>query len=154
MRVSGRTRRVERDTGGNEQAEPPAPRGISSRRPDKMATLAKNAEGKLESEGTRRHLPTLIGFALIGVALIAFVPVGSEAQEPAKLADGLYAQIQTSKGRIVARLEPALTPLTVANFVGLAEGTIANSAFDPGRPYYDGSVYHRVVPGHVIHTGV
>ncbi len=55
---------------------------------------------------------------------------------------------------IVARLEPELTPLTVANFVGLAEGTIANAAFDAGHPFYDGSVYHRVVPGHVIQTGV
>jgi cyclophilin family peptidyl-prolyl cis-trans isomerase len=44
--------------------------------------------------------------------------------------------------------------MTVANFVGLAEGTIANAALDPGRPYFDGTVYHRVVPGHVIQTGV
>jgi peptidylprolyl isomerase len=69
-------------------------------------------------------------------------------------ADGLYAEIRTSKGLIVARLEADLTPLTVTNFVGLAEGTIANAAFDPGRPFYDGSVYHRVVPGHVIQTGI
>jgi peptidylprolyl isomerase len=68
--------------------------------------------------------------------------------------DGLYAEIRTSKGLIVARLEPDLTPLAVANFVGLAEGTIANAAFDPGRPFYDGTVYHRVVPGHVIQTGI
>jgi cyclophilin family peptidyl-prolyl cis-trans isomerase len=68
--------------------------------------------------------------------------------------DGLYAVIQTSKGKIVARLEVDLVPMTVANFVGLAEGTIANAAFDLGRPYYDGSAFHRVVPGHVIQTGV
>jgi len=67
--------------------------------------------------------------------------------------DGLYAEIRTSKGPIVARLEFELTPLTVANFVGLAEGTIENAAFDLGRPFYDGTVWHRVVPGHVIQTG-
>jgi len=60
----------------------------------------------------------------------------------------------TSKGLIIARLTPDLTPLAVANFVGLAEGTIDNAAFDPGQPFYDGSVYHRVVSGHVIQTGV
>jgi peptidylprolyl isomerase len=35
----------------------------------------------------------------------------------------------------------------------LAEGTIANAAFDPGHPFYDGTVFHRVVPGHVIQAG-
>jgi peptidylprolyl isomerase len=44
--------------------------------------------------------------------------------------------------------------MTVANFVGLAEGTIANAAFEPGRPFFDGTVWHRVVPGHVIQTGM
>jgi cyclophilin family peptidyl-prolyl cis-trans isomerase len=85
------------------------------------------------------------------VAAILLIPSAVLAQERP---DGLYAEIRTSKGMIVARLEPELTPLTVANFVGLAEGTIANAAFDAGRPFYDGSVYHRVVPGHVIQTGI
>ncbi len=74
----------------------------------------------------------------------------SQPQRP----DGLYAEIRTSKGLIVASLEADLTPLTVANFVGLAEGTIDNAAFDPGHPFFDGSTFHRVVPGHVIQTGV
>jgi cyclophilin family peptidyl-prolyl cis-trans isomerase len=47
-----------------------------------------------------------------------------------------------------------LVPMTVANFVGLAEGTIANAAFDLGRPYFDGTKWHRVEAGHVIQTGI
>src|ERR1700759_4347912 len=86
-------------------------------------------------------------FALFAAAFLI------AAQEPRR-PDGLYAEIHTAKGLIVARLEMELTPMTVANFVGLAEGTIANAAFDPGRPFFDGSVYHRVVPGHVIQAGV
>jgi peptidylprolyl isomerase len=84
--------------------------------------------------------------------LLLIFTVLAAAQEPRP--DGLYADIQTNKGKIVAHLEMDLTPLTVANFVGLAEGTIANAAFDPRRPFYDGSLFHRVVPGHVIQTGV
>jgi peptidylprolyl isomerase len=82
-------------------------------------------------------------------ALALLFAILSPAQRP----DGLYAEIRTSKGLIVARLEFELTPMTVANFVGLAEGTIDNAAFEPGRPFYDGAVWHRVVPGHVIQTG-
>ena len=43
--------------------------------------------------------------------------------------------------------------MTVANFVGLAEGTITNQAYAEGIPYFDGSIFHRVVPGHVIQAG-
>jgi peptidylprolyl isomerase len=92
--------------------------------------------------------------SLAGLSAAILLASASTAQEQARRPDGLYAEIRTSKGRIVARLEADLTPLTVANFVGLAEGTIANSAFDPGRPFYDGSTFHRVEAGHVIQTGI
>jgi len=73
---------------------------------------------------------------------------------PAWAQDGVFAEIRTSKGLIVARLETELAPMTVASFVGLAEGTIDNAAFSKGQPFFDGTVWHRVVPGHVIQTGM
>jgi peptidylprolyl isomerase len=43
--------------------------------------------------------------------------------------------------------------MTVANFVGLAEGTITNSSYPAGIPFFKGSIWHRVVKGHVIQGG-
>ncbi len=67
--------------------------------------------------------------------------------------DGLFASIYTPKGRITIALAYNRTPMTVANFVGLAEGTIRNDAFPLGVPFFDRSTFHRVVPGHVIQGG-
>jgi cyclophilin family peptidyl-prolyl cis-trans isomerase len=71
-----------------------------------------------------------------------------------KYANGLYAEVTTNKGMIVLQLEFKKTPMTVANFVGLAEGTIRNSALPEGTPYFSGTRFHRVVPGHVLQTGI
>src|SRR5688500_5578941 len=74
------------------------------------------------------------------------------------LPDGLYAIIETSKGSITARLAYEKVPLTVANFVGLAEGT-KHYAKAPGqkvelqgKPFYDGLRFHRAEPA-VIQGG-
>lgn len=72
------------------------------------------------------------------------------AQE-AELQDGLYAKVETSKGTIILLLEYQKVPLTVANFVGLAEGALESSR--EGVPYYDGLIFHRVVDEFMIQTG-
>ena len=68
--------------------------------------------------------------------------------------DGIYADLNTNKGRITLSLDFENVPMTVANFVGLAEGNIKNDAIPDGKPYFNGSIWHRVVPGHVIQAGM
>lgn len=67
--------------------------------------------------------------------------------------DGLYARFNTSKGEILAELEFEKTPLTVANFVGLAEGKIKNTGKEEGTPYYDGLSFHRVINDFMVQGG-
>lgn len=70
-----------------------------------------------------------------------------------KQADGMYIKFETNKGDIYAALEFKKTPLTVANFVGLAEGKIKNTAKAEGVPYYDGLKFHRVLANFMIQGG-
>jgi len=69
------------------------------------------------------------------------------------LPEGLYAEIKTSKGLIVCDMAFKLAPITVASFVGLAEGTIKNTSKPLGTPYFDSLKFHRVVPNFVIQGG-
>lgn len=69
------------------------------------------------------------------------------------LDNGLYAEIKTSKGTIVVMLEFETAPLTTANFVGLAEGTLKRTTYKPGKPFFNGLTFHRVVPDFMIQGG-
>jgi carboxypeptidase Q len=69
------------------------------------------------------------------------------------MADGIYADFNTNKGRISVLLDYKKTPMTVANFIGLTEGTLTNASYPLGKPFYTGSIWHRVVKGHVIQGG-
>ena len=70
---------------------------------------------------------------------------------------GTYAILETSQGSIVCRLFEKEAPNTVANFVGLAEGTReftdSRSGGKTKRPFFDGLAFHRVIPNFMIQGG-
>lgn len=70
-----------------------------------------------------------------------------------KNSDGIFANFQTEKGDIIVKLTYKQTPLTVANFVALAEGTQENSVKPIGTPFYDGLKFHRVIADFMIQGG-
>jgi len=67
--------------------------------------------------------------------------------------NGIYAKFNTSKGTVLVKLTHDLTPGTVGNFVGLAEGQLENTAKAMGTPYYDGMKFHRVIPDFMVQGG-
>jgi peptidyl-prolyl cis-trans isomerase A (cyclophilin A) len=72
-------------------------------------------------------------------------------------APGTYAILETSQGNIVCRLFEKEAPQTVANFIGLAEGTKEFTDPKTGkknkRPFFDGLAFHRVIPSFMIQGG-
>jgi peptidyl-prolyl cis-trans isomerase A (cyclophilin A) len=77
----------------------------------------------------------------------------SGPEELKGLKSGLYAKITTNKGEILCFLDHVRAPMTVANFVGLAEGRIKNNFRGEGEPFFDGLTFHRVVNNFVIQGG-
>jgi peptidyl-prolyl cis-trans isomerase A (cyclophilin A) len=69
----------------------------------------------------------------------------------------VYAHFTTSEGNFTARLFDAETPNTVANFTGLADGSKEWTDPRTGRkvkqPYFDGTIFHRVISGFMIQGG-
>ena len=67
--------------------------------------------------------------------------------------NGIYAKITTEKGEILISLEYKLTPITVSNFIGLSSGTLSNRSNKKNKRFYDGLVFHRVIPDFMIQGG-
>jgi peptidyl-prolyl cis-trans isomerase A (cyclophilin A) len=94
---------------------------------------------------------------LVVAMLVGLLSAFAAEAQPWRTFPGTYAVFETTLGRFVCRLYPAESPRTVANFVGLAEGT--REFVDPKtrqrvkRPYYDGLTIHRVDPTFVIQGG-
>ena len=87
-------------------------------------------------------------FTLAAVSALIATP----STQAAELKAGLYAEFDTTKGKILLSLEFEKTPQTVANFVGLAEGT-KDSNKPKGTRFYDGLNFHRVIANFMIQGG-
>jgi cyclophilin family peptidyl-prolyl cis-trans isomerase len=72
-----------------------------------------------------------------------------------QLGNGIFAVIETPKGEIITQLEYEKTPITVANFISLAEGTNNQVTIEDkkGKPFYNGLKFHRVVNDFMIQGG-
>ena len=88
-------------------------------------------------------------FALLAISFGGCKPM-DKSLDAIKGKDGLFAIMETSKGQIVLELFYKKTPLTVTNFVGLAEGTLDAAK---GKPFYDGLTFHRVIADFMIQGG-
>lgn len=93
----------------------------------------------------------LIGALLFGVVLLTCGGCKPMSDSKAlKGKEGVFAQITTSKGDIYVELFYKKTPLTVTNFVGLAEGTLDAAK---GKKFYNGLKFHRVIEDFMIQGG-
>ena len=97
-----------------------------------------------------RILKSVWCVGLLALALAARAEEKVAESSRPELADGIYAEFTTPRGKFVVELKYREVPMTVASFVGLAEGSIEPRN---GKPYYTGLKWYRVVPGFVLQSG-
>ena len=91
---------------------------------------------------------------ILAMTALAATVLVSCKNDDTNLPEGMYAEITTNKGKIIAQLEYEKTPLTVANFVSLAEGNNPYvEAQYKDKPFYDGLTFHRVIENFMIQGG-
>jgi peptidyl-prolyl cis-trans isomerase A (cyclophilin A) len=93
-------------------------------------------------------MKNIFKIVVIALSCITFAVAQNKKQ------DGIFAEFITSKGKIVVQLEYKKAPITVANFISLAEGKNTQVAEKlKGKPYYNGLKFHRVIANFMIQGG-
>ena len=95
-----------------------------------------------------------LNFIALLSAMFVFFSCNSQKKAYKDLGDGLFADIETTQGNIIVKLNYKETPVTVANFVTLAEGknTFVKAEYK-GKPFYNGTIFHRVIKDFMIQGG-
>lgn len=90
----------------------------------------------------------------VALLFLVLVSLFSCKDQHSDLPDGLFAEIETNKGTIITSLEYTKAPVTVANFITLAEGknTFVGEKYKD-KHFYDGLTFHRVLKGFMIQGG-
>lgn len=94
---------------------------------------------------------------VVGVVFLLSAGWAAAGQKEKTVAEPLYATLKTSMGVIVVQLFEDKAPKTVENFVGLATGskewTDPRTGQKVKQPLYNGTIFHRVIPGFMIQGG-
>lgn len=94
-----------------------------------------------------------MAIAIFYISSCTSIPKYMSKEEYKSLEDGLYANFETTKGDMLVKFFPDEAPMTVGNFIALAEGKKKNNFKKENEAYYDGTIFHRVIKDFMIQGG-